>query len=212
MPVIIPIVEGHGEVEAAAGMVRRILYELVEGYEFDVGKPKRLNRNQVVSDIPRFLEYAASEPDCGSIIILMDADEDCPQTLACDIRAAVEATGSPYPVAVVCPKVEYEAWFIASVESIRGRSIGTRKVVIRKEANCPADIEGVRDAKDWLTRQMPERMAYKPTQDQAPLTHLVDLELARSRSRSFKRLCHAVEQVVEGMRSHTADVTPHCGP
>ena len=207
---IVPIVEGQGEVKAVQSMIYRVLHERLEVFDIQVSKPKRLKRNQVLAELPRFLEYAASQPGCGAIIILMDADDDCPRDLACAISTAAAAAGSAYPVAVVCPNTEYEAWFIASIESIRGQPIGYRQVVVRADAECPEDLESIRGAKGWLSRQMPDRMVYKPTQDQEPLTHLIDLDLAEKRSRSFERFCHAVGELVAAIRSGDSGTTPGC--
>ena len=96
------------------------------------------------------------------------------------------------PVAIVFAHREYEAWFLASMETIArgsGNSFGPDLVY-------EGDVETRRGVKEWLTHQMPPRQIYKPTLHQAGFTALIDIELAQQRSRSFRRLCHAVEEIV----------------
>ena len=209
---IVPIIEGDGEIEAVPMLIRRVLLEQLQEHEIQVAAPKKLHRNAIDSNLPVILRYAANEEGCGAIIVMMDADKDCPQQLASKMSSIASQQNIAMPVAMVCPNVEYEAWLIASIDVMRGHSIGHRKAEIELDASCPEDVEGIRDAKGWLSEHMIGRRSYKPTQDQAPLTAWIDLQLAVNRSRSFKRLCHAVEEVVAGIRSGTADVTPPASP
>ena len=45
-------------------------------------------------------------------------------------------------------------------------------------------------------------------EDQAPMTQWLDTTLARQRSRSFRRLCHAIEQILDAMDAAGIVVTP----
>ena len=204
---IIPIVEGHGDVRAAPELIRRVLFDINE-YEIQVANPKRLKRHRIADDLPKTLQYAAQEPGSGAIIVIVDADRDCAQELAKNISQITQRRNIRLPVAIVCPNTEYEAWLIASVDTIRGRPIGGRGAAIDAGAICPQDVETISDAKKWLSDRMPKHMAYKPTQDQRELTSMMDLQLASTRSRSFRRLRHAVEEIVVGIRSKSARVTP----
>ena len=73
---------------------------------------------------------------------------------------------------------------------------------------APENIEGVRDPKGWLTNRMPTNRAYRETIDQESMTHHIDFALAQRRSRSFRRLCHAVEELVFAMDNQLVTVTP----
>ena len=55
---------------------------------------------------------------------------------------------------------------------------------------------------------MPAGRTYKETSDQASLTSRLDFELLLSRSRSFRRMRHAVEELVEACDAGTSPVTP----
>ena len=205
---ITPIVEGQGDVRAAPDLIRRVLYECLGEHQFQVASPKRLKRIKIESDLSAVLQYAARETRSDAIIVMIDSDEECAHELAEKISRITKDRNIGIPVATVCPKTEYETWFIASIDSIRGQSVGGRGIFIDASATCPANVEEISGAKEWLTRRMPVRMAYKPTQDQKPLTSMIDLQLASKRSRSFQRLCHAVEEVVDGIRSRSTKVTP----
>ena len=211
-PTIVPIVEGHGECSAVPILVRRVLHEKLSEYEFVVNHTKRMRRHRIKSDLPRMLRLAARDATGGAILVLIDADEDCAQDLATEISRVSNQQNIDVPVAIVCPNSEYEAWFIASIETLAGEGIGIRGAAIDPSAVCPPDVESISDAKAWLRRYMPRGMTYKETQDQAPFTAKIDIGLAASRSRSFRRLCHAIEELVSGMRSGQASVTPSPTP
>lgn len=53
--------------------------------------------------------------------------------------------------------------------------------------------------KDWLSSKISKKPApkiYKETLHQAAMTKLIDIDAAYQRSRSFKRLCDAIEELV----------------
>jgi hypothetical protein len=80
---------------------------------------------------------------------------------------------------------EYEAWFIASIESLRG------KQRIREDADSHPNPETPRNAKGQLEKRMLAGSSYQETADQAPLTAAFDMALAHQRCRSFRRLVRA---------------------
>lgn len=208
MPKIVPIVEGEGEVEAVPILLRKILEEM-RRWDIQIARPKNSNGCENLkkpNGLERFVRLAEMEPDCAAILVLMDADEQCPKNLAMSFAARVRAVGVRYPTAIVLPKCEYEAWFLASLKSIAGKELKGRSGLPEGLAYV-SDIEGLRGVKGWLSRQLPEGRIYKETLDQAPMTHLIDLQEARA-SRSFRRLFHAVEQLVEAVDNNKVIVTP----
>jgi len=78
--------------------------------------------------------------------------------------------------------MEYEAWFVAAAESIAGRRD------IAASATAPENSEGIRDAKGWISNQMPPGRSYRETLDQAKLTATFDMKIARERAPSFAKL------------------------
>lgn len=181
--VLVPIVEGQSEVRSIAGLLRRMLAER-GSYDINVAQPFRVKRNRVVrpDELERAVTQAIrSRPGASGVLVLLDADDDCPATLGqelCDRGAKT----TDVPVRVVFAKVETEAWILAAVESVRGCR------GIRHDANSPPDPEAVRDAKGALSALMEGSRGYVATDDQPALLSELDLRLAAQRSPSFAKL------------------------
>jgi len=199
----VPIVEGAGEVEALPILLRRLLHERYQRFDIAIAPPKQTGGvGKLVRDLERYLAYAAMTPRCGAILVLRDADDKCPIELAKCLASRSDALGLDKPIAVVCAKCEYETWFLASLETIRGRA------AISETASFAREVESLQGVKEWLTDQMPAGRAYKATTDQSSLSQYIDLDRAHANSRSFKRLCHALEQLLDAMDSGLRIVTP----
>lgn len=186
-----PIVEGDGEMEAVPALLRRLLAEgQVTGVQVD--KPIKRPRNQLVREevLARMVRVALLRPECGAVLIILDGNTDCPKTLGPVLQGWAAAAAGRVPCAVVLAHREYEAWFLASLESLRGRR------GIRPDAEAHPDPEEPRDAKGELDVRMEPGRAYHPTVDQPALTALFDMAQAYSRSRSFRRMVRAVGSLV----------------
>ena len=109
-------------------------------------------------------------------------------------------------VTIVYANREYETWFLASLDSQQGTEMRTR-LEIDKSESYRGNVEDVH-AKSWLKRRMPSGRTYKETSDQASLSPFIDIEHTRHRSRSFERLCHAVEELLDAIESGSPVVTP----
>ena len=133
---------------------------------------------------------------------MVDADDDCALDWAKRACDRCRDVGVAVPIAVVCAVLEYEAWFLASLDSIR------RSGRLNQDINFDGDPENFGGVKEWFTQQMPPGRAYKETIDQASFTSLIDVSLARDNSRSFRRLCHAVEELQSAMAAGTSSITP----
>ena len=200
-----PIVEGPGDVRAAPILLRKILSDYLNCYDVGVLAPKRVGGRgglDRVGGIEKFIKYAAITPDCEGILVLVDADSDCAIEWAKRTCDRCRQVGVAVPIAVVCAVLEYEAWFLASLDSIRGS--GRLNQDIRFDGT-PEALGGV---KEWFTQQMPPGRAYKETIDQASFTSMIDVSLARDNSRSFRRLCHAVEELQSAMEAGSSSITP----
>jgi hypothetical protein len=82
MLAIVPIVEGHSEVKSVPVLMRRILNR--HGiYDVEIAKPIRVKRHQVVKEgeLEKAIGLACLRPNCGAIVIILDADHDCPKEL-----------------------------------------------------------------------------------------------------------------------------------
>lgn len=184
--VIVPIVEGHGEEAALPVLLRRIAQWKTPDVYVDVRHPIRVHKDRFLNKPEEFRRYlslaAVKGGDEGRLLILVDADDDCPAARGAEILAKAQAHIAGRLISVVMAKREYEAWFIASAQSlhgVRGFCFDPRKAV---------DAETPRDAKGWLASQM-EGRCYGEVLDQPALSARMDLQQAYDGSRSFRKLC-----------------------
>jgi hypothetical protein len=182
---IIPIVEGHGEVEAVPILIRRIAHSLGI-FDTKVGKPIRCPRDKVVKEgeLERALELAAKKVQgSGQILVLIDAGPDCPAELGPRLEARARRARGDIPSAVVLAKKEFEAWFLASLGSLK------------PDATPPADVENIQGAKERLSSLI--GLPYSETADQPAFTAQFDMNSARVNSPSFDKCWRAVESLLE---------------
>jgi Domain of unknown function (DUF4276) len=184
--IIQPIVEGQGEVAAVPVLLRRLRDE-AQAWGLEVGKPHRRLRSQLVKkdSLQTAVQVAALRDDCAGILVLLDADDDCPKELAPTLEQWVREAAGGKACVVVMANREYEAWFLASIETLRGTA------GILPDAASHPEPEIPRDAKGELERRMPSSVSYSPTVDQAALTARLDLEIAYRSCRSFRKLVGA---------------------
>ena len=175
-------------------MLRRILVEL--GCYIDVsGSPFRSKRTLLVreDDFKRAVQIAALKPGACAVLVLFDADDDCASTYVPNMLVWAREVAPELPCGVVMARREYEAWFLAAIESLRGQ----RK--ISPEATYPNNPEQVRDAKGTVERLMMPGTHYAGTADQPALSALFDLRTAYRRASSFrklvKELCRLLEEL-----------------
>ena len=115
-----PIVEGYGEVEALPVLLRRFVAE-AQIWSVDIGRPIRRKRNQLTSEaeVNTAVKLARLQPECCAVLILFDGDSDCPAELGPQVQHWVAASACKLPCEVVIAHREYEAWFLAAIESLR---------------------------------------------------------------------------------------------
>ncbi|WP_433509433.1 DUF4276 family protein [Nonomuraea sp. CA-143628] len=192
---IASIVEGHGEMTAVPELLRRIAY--ASGiWEVRVPEPQRVPRGSMIA--PGGIEAAVRKSAAlhitgpGGILVLIDADKDCPAALGPALLSRAREARGDKEIAVVIAHKEFEAWFLAAAKSLSGR----RGLIDPLEP--PPDPEGIRDAKGWLTAHKIDGTSYKETADQAALAALFDLEQARGGAPSFDKFCRDVERLLRG--------------
>jgi hypothetical protein len=193
--VIVPIVEGQGEVQAIRILIQRIVSALESESYAEVGKPLRVGRDKLIrraGEIGRYVDLAARKggPD-GRILILLDADGDCPCDLAETLLARATKARSDRHIEVVLAKQEYEAWFLAAFESVAEHTGVTGPV------SRPDDPEAARGAKEQLSALLGGPGSYQPVRDQPGLTAVFDIDEARRHSPSFDKMCRAVKALLE---------------
>ena len=173
---IVAIVEGHGDTEAVPVLLRRISALVVPDVALDV-RTLRVPRSKVVKAnvLGRTIETAAqTSGEAPRILVLLDADKDCPGELGPALLRRAQAARSDREIRVVLAKSEFEAWFLASIASLAGQHGVSAKV------KRPSDPEAIRDAKGWLSHVMPRNQPYKPTRDQVRFARTFDLDAART--------------------------------
>ena len=181
------IVEGHGEVDSLPTLCRRIGSAFIDHSRIRVSRPFRISRDKIVKpgELERaveFLRYRVGED--GLIILLLDADDDCPLKLSRELRSRISPD---IRLSVVIANREFESWFLAGITSLRG------KHGIKKDASFTNDPEAVRDAKSEISKLMIDGRCYGPTRDQSALAKELDIVEA-IRARSFRKLKEEIEK------------------
>lgn len=183
---VVSIVEGDGEVAALPILLRRLAKWRTPDIVAEVLAPIRVRRDRFIGredEFRRHLLLAAGK--CGEdgwILVLLDADDDCPAEMGNHILARAMACIPHRRISVVLANREYEAWFIAAANSLHG---------CRGFHFNPADVvdaEVPRNAKGWMAERMANR-TYGETTDQPAFSALMDLEETFGGSRSFRKLC-----------------------
>jgi hypothetical protein len=198
-----PIVEGHGEVPAVPILLRR-LRDLSGIFQIEINRPIRATRSQLVREdtLKQRIDLALLQEHCGAILIVFDADDDCPYELAPKIHRWANEQSGAVPAVIVMANREYEAWFLASIESLRG------KRGIRNDALRHPTPEAPRAAKAHLEERMIEGATYSETIDQPALTALFRMELAYVHCRSFRHLVAAFGSLVRNLGHDLIDWPP----
>lgn len=209
MGVIVPIVEGDGEVDALPNLLSKLLRRH-NCLDLFVARPKNAHgcgNLTAPGGIERFVRLALLEPKCEGILVLLDADDSCPYTIANGLANRIKTLNPHKPVAVISAKCEYEAWFLASLPTITGKLLDGRPG-LKQSLTYPDDqVESLVGVKGWLSRNFPPGRTYKETLDQLSMTRLIDLEIALPRSRSLRRLEHAVIELIEN-RNKAGFISP----
>ena len=117
MAKIAAIVERDGEVEAVPVLIRRIGLEVSPFSPPIVPRPIRVRRQRILKEgeLERYVSLAAGlAGDDGCILILLDANGDCPAEIGPLIQRRARTAGPGCRIEAVLAKCEYEAWLIAA--------------------------------------------------------------------------------------------------
>jgi hypothetical protein len=200
------IVEGHGEVSAVPVLLRRLWSDVLSAEWIDVLQPIRQPRTKLLR---RTTSRATTEPAATEmeraiklarnklaarrtevlselILVLLDADTDCPKELTPRLLETARGAAGGIDVVVVLAKVEYETWFVASSGSLATYlRLGSGESRIENP-------EEERFGKKWIADRF-RGPKYSETIDQVKLTAAMDLRVCRERSPSFDKLCRELE-------------------
>jgi hypothetical protein len=193
---VAPIVEGDGEFACIRLLLERIWYELLGGDFVRVVRPVLKPRGNLVKQegLHRAVKLAIKNlsdlpesDDSNLVLILIDADEDCPREWGPKLLDIAREVDSRMDVACVLAKLEYETWFAAAAESLTGY-LELPPGFVASEAP-----EEARHGKGWVERYF-RGNKYTEPQDQPAMTSAMDLALCRRRSPSFDKLCRELER------------------
>lgn len=195
---IAAIVEGHGECEAVPELIRRIARDIDPGFVPTVLSPLRVPASRLLKEgeMERSVDLAVRKlQGRGGIVIIVDCDWDggCPAREGPALLERARIARGDYPISVVLAKKEYEAWFLAASESLRGRRGLATDLV------GPPDPESIRGAKGWLSERMPYGVSYSETDDQPAFTAVFDMAAAR-RADSFDKCYRDVSTMLRALR------------
>jgi len=192
---IAAIVEGHGECEAVPILIRRIAQAIDPGFVPKVLPPLRVPASRLMKEgeMERSVELAARKlQGQGGILMVLDCDWDngCPASDGPTLLKQAMVVRGDLPIAVILAKREFEAWFLAATESLRG------KHGLPNDLEPPAEPEDIRGAKEWLSDKMSPGRSYAETTDQPAFTAMFDMSTAR-RADSFDKCYRAIETMLK---------------
>jgi Domain of unknown function (DUF4276) len=186
------VVEGHGEVKGLPKLLFRIAQQFPV-VDLRVPIPHRIPRGSLVAarGIENAVEAQARRVrTAGGVLVLLDADDDCPAHLGPTLLRRARAARPDKLVSVILPKREFEGWFLAAAASLSGQCGLPDDIV------APQDPEGIRDAKGWLSERRTDGLSYRPTVDQPILGSAFDMGQARLAAPSFDKFCRDVEKLL----------------
>ncbi|WP_375574395.1 DUF4276 family protein [Paracidovorax oryzae] len=183
---IASIVEGDSEVIALPILLRRLAGELEPAVAVQPLPPIRVRRDRFIQREDEFrkqlLLAAAKSGEQGWILVVLDADDDCPAQLGQQLLARAQKHVPHRRISIVLANREFEAWFIAAASSLQG----ARGFAVEVDELIEAEIP--RDAKGWMRQHM-KGGVYREILDQPAFTARIDLHQAKENSRSFRKLC-----------------------
>ena len=195
------IVEGQGEVQSVPALIHRICSERalnppVIARPIRWGRDKLMKPGEAERAVQLAVKYAGAS---GGVLVLVDADDDCPAQAGPKLLARARVAAGAVPVSVSLACREYESWFLAAAECFRGFH------GLPADLEAPGNSEEIRGAKEWLRKAGAPGGSYRPGVDQLPFTRRLEVVLARERSASFRRFERVLLELME-MLSPTSSV------
>jgi hypothetical protein len=210
---IVPIVEGFGEVEAVPILIRRWLtFRRFTNFDIELRGPVRASGKGSLTvqyveygdlGVEHFVDLALLR-NPNAILVLLDADKDCPAMLGQSLLARAKASLPPgFPIGVVVANREFEAWFLAAFGSPRFRQgLASANFTLQRHSIPRGfDVESIAGCKariaEWVGIDR-----YEPIVHQPMLTrHLPFSPSMGRRSRSFRKLLDELERLTVAART-----------
>ncbi len=200
------VVEGRGEVKAVQNLIVRLWNDLgcnPCSWADPIRGQNLLRRDGIV----QACSIVRSKPEAEMLLILRDADDDCPAISGPTSAQWVREETLPFPTAVVLFHREYETLFLPCLARMVGIPLRDERNVERPGLIAgtafSGDYEATRGVKEWLSKRFPAGKNYKPTVDQLPMTRLIDFgDLRTSGLPSFGTLERAL-RFLDDNRGHS---------
>lgn len=188
---LVCIVEGKGEVRAIPNLCTRILHHHLQAFDWFVGDPpiwqprarlvnealKSPSRTCHEDGLRKAVLLAQKSQRADAVLVLCDADDDCPAVWGPDARRVI--TGLTRGDAVMAIR-EYETWLLLNHTDTQLARVGVPQP------------ERKRGAKEALAKLVP---GYLPTTHQLTETQKIDLVQVRKRSDSFDKLVRVLAAI-----------------
>ncbi|MCB0927923.1 MAG: DUF4276 family protein [Mycobacterium sp.] len=174
-PVIAPIIEGKGEQDAIGVLIRKIAE--AKGFSVQVAQPFRVDSAKMrrPDELQRAVRMQSARVDGrGGVLIVRDGDDKdvtCVVELADELATAASSAGAKTQVVVAAP--EYEAWILASIETVGRHRLITDSTPI-------LDPEARRGAAEWMAGKTGDRPTSGQPGTQKP-------RMARSEANAMER-------------------------
>lgn len=196
---ILCFVEGQGDQNSLPALLSRLHAEACASNRNAWAEPMillspwRLGPDKISKrrTLQSYVRQAIAIKDFDALLVLIDSDiesgEACPKREAEERSKWIRETINGKAFAYVFAHREYEAWFLAALDSLRGVAS------IRPDATPPDNPEGIRGAKESIEKNMlPRRVTrYRETVHQREFTKLFDMKSAYRACRSFRKLTKA---------------------
>ncbi|MGH8900252.1 MAG: DUF4276 family protein [Egibacteraceae bacterium] len=189
------MVEGKGEIEAVPKLVGRIASDM--GLSSFSCRTWRESWGTIMNGpggLEKAVRTAIARHCANGVLIILDADSSCPATKGPQLLVRARIAARDIPIGLVLAKCEFEAWFLATAESLAGCQ------GLRQPLRSPANSESIPKAKEWLSGKMlRENRRYSPSRDQAKLVEAMNFGLAERRSPSFAKCKREIERLLKEM-------------
>lgn len=149
---IAPIVEGHGEVQALPILLRRVASAVAPEINLQLNPAIRVKVSSFLNEkdgvyFSKYVELAARKAKAwpkSCVLILLDCEDFCPAELGPRILERASNCRLDITFLVILAHREYESWFLAAAESLRG------VCGLAGDLSAPKNVESIRNAKGWL--------------------------------------------------------------
>lgn len=200
---LVPIVEGQTEVGCIERLLQRVWAELLAApVRLQVLPASRGKRDALINpnhpDFTAKIEEAYAKltrrlrhgsPGQGLLLLLLDAETDCPAELAPRLLEAATRVRPDAPIACVMPNRMLENWIVAGASALAGVN-GLPDPMPKRD-----QFED-RSGAAWLEAQLrskDRRRKYRKTDDAEPFVRAMALQECRANAPSFDKLCRELE-------------------